>query len=121
MVKKAADAFLPLNARVHAILLVLVDGPAHGYRIKNDVEIGSDQRLTLDVGSLYRIIARLVREGLIVEGAAPRNAGNDDARRRYYRLTKLGRQVAQAETRRLADLLVTPQARRALAGDQSSG
>ena len=115
--KPAAHAFLPLNARVYAILLALVDGPAHGYRIKSDAEGNSGGRLQLDPGSLYRIIARLVRDGLIVEGAAPRHADSDDARRRYYRLTPLGKKVTRAETQRLADLLVTPQALRTLAGE----
>jgi DNA-binding PadR family transcriptional regulator len=105
------ESHLPLNPRAYAILLVIADGPAHGYRIKREVEERSAGTIELDPGSLYRTIAKMVRDGMVKEGPAPRDADRADVRRRYYRLTPLGRRVAQAETRRLAALIETQPAR----------
>lgn len=104
------EAFIPINPRTYAILLAIADGPCHGYGIKQEVEARSEGALQLDPGSLYRAIAKLVRDGLIEELDAPQSAG-DDARRRYYGLTSLGRRVGEAETRRLASLIGSAPAR----------
>jgi DNA-binding PadR family transcriptional regulator len=61
----------------------------------------SGGRVELELGSLYRLIARLNDTGLISESRR-RPAATDDTRRRYYRITPLGRQVAEQEARRLA-------------------
>ncbi len=108
-----AESFLPLNPRVLSLLVVLLGGAAHGYAIKQAVEEASEGRVTLDPGSLYRMISKLVDDGLIREtdgGGIP----DDDTRRRYYAPTDLGRDVVAAETRRLAGLLA--QARPLLPG-----
>ena len=107
----APDAFLPLNPRAYAIMLVIADEPCHGYRIKKEVEERSGGSIALDPGSLYRTIAKLVRDGLVEERQAPADADRDDERRRYYRLTSLGKRVARAETERLAALIQTGTAR----------
>ena len=60
--------------------------------------------MTLDPGSLYRMISKLVSDGLIEE-TTPDKAQGDDPRRRYYALTELGRAVIAAETRGLDGLL----------------
>lgn len=104
--------FLPLNPRVFAILLSLLEGPAHGYGLKTDVEARSDGAVTLDPGSLYRSIARLVEDGIVEEVPTPRALEGEDARRKYYGLTALGRAVVQAEASRL-DALLDGTARRA--------
>lgn len=96
---------LPLNPRVFAILLALLEGPAHGYRLKTEVEERSEGTLSLDPGSLYRSIARLVDDRLIEEVDTPGDAGGDDARRRYYGVTSRGRSLAGAEASRLRRLL----------------
>ena len=54
-----AEQHLPLNPRTYAIMLVLSDQPAHGYRIKREVEERSQGAIKLDPGSLYRVIAKL--------------------------------------------------------------
>lgn len=105
------DAYLPLNPRAYAIMLVIADEPAHGYRIKHEVEERSAGAIELDPGSLYRTIAKLVRDGLVEERRPPADADRDDERRRYYRLTPLGKRVARAETERLAALIQTGPAR----------
>ena len=96
---------LPLNPRVFAILMALLEGPAHGYRLKRAVESRGGGGVTIDPGSLYRIIARLVDDGWVEEVVAPVDEDRDDARRRYYGATQLGRSIAAAEATRLRRLL----------------
>jgi len=90
------------------ILLALAGGPLHGYGIMKDVERDTGGAVSLEIGSLYRLLARLVSEGLIdpVEG--------DDERRRYYRITPAGRRVLQSEATRLAHVLTLVRARKLL-------
>jgi DNA-binding PadR family transcriptional regulator len=99
---------LPLNPRVFAILAALLEGPAHGYRIRQEVEDRSRGTVTLDPGSLYRTIAKLLDDGIIEEVDAPEAEIDDDPRRRYYGVTELGRQLAAAEATRLRALLSRP-------------
>jgi DNA-binding PadR family transcriptional regulator len=102
------NGYLPLNPRVFAILASLLEGPAHGYRIKQEVEAGSDGALTLDPGSLYRTIAKLLDQGVLEEVAPPADETGDDPRRRYYGVTAFGRALAAAEAARLRNLLSQP-------------
>ena len=97
-------------------MLVIAEEPAHGYRIKQEVEERSDGTIELDPGALYRTIAKLVRDGVVEEQPAPSDADSADERRRYYQLSPLGREVAQAETQRLAALIKTGPARALLRG-----
>lgn len=102
---------LPLPPAVYLILLALGDGEAHGYRIRSAVIERSDGLVALDPGSLYRYIARLVDDGMIAESATRTRPG-DDERRRYYRLTPLGRRLLAAETDRMASLVSVARARK---------
>ncbi len=85
------------------MLLSLFDGERHGYAIIQDVEARTGGELRLSAGTLYRSIARMVEQGLIVEVAG--RVAADDERRRYYRVTPFGITVTRAEMRRLADLV----------------
>lgn len=96
---------LPLNPRTFAILAVLLEGPAHGYRIKQEVEGRSGGAVALDPGSLYRTIARLLDDAVIEEAPPPEDEGEVDERRRYYRVTPFGRELVVAEGARLDALL----------------
>ncbi len=96
---------LPLTAPVYHILLALADDPRHGYAILKEFEARSGGRVRLSAGTLYAAIKRLLAGGLIEETDAPSDVESDDARRRYYALTPLGRRVARAETERMADLV----------------
>lgn len=96
---------LPLHPHVLLILASLGETPLHGYRLRQAIAERSDDTVRLDPGSLYRLIARLLDDGLLEERAAPRGADRDDERRRYYGLTKRGREVLLAETARLEDLV----------------
>ena len=103
---------LPLTAPVYHILLALADDPRHGYAILKEVEAGSGGRVRLSTGTLYAALKRLLDGGLIEETPARREPDGDDARRRYYALTPLGRRVARAETERMADLVTLAAAKR---------
>jgi len=96
------DGFLPLHPLEFRILLVLWKEKAHGYRIVKSIEDVDGGWNRIFPANLYRRIRDLLGQGLIEEAAA--GAPDDDPRRRYFQITKLGRQVARLEAQRLADL-----------------
>ncbi|MGH9712406.1 MAG: PadR family transcriptional regulator [Candidatus Acidiferrales bacterium] len=96
---------LPLTPAMFHVLLALADGEKHGYAILKEVERRTDGKVRLSAGTLYGIIKRLNGEGWIVELNKRPAARLDDERRRYYRLTDVGRQVAVTEAKRLEELL----------------
>ena len=100
-----AKEFLPLNHADLHILLVLADGERHGYGIMSDVEEMTGGATTFGPGTLYTSIKRLLTSRLIEESANRPDPKLDDERRRYYRLTALGRKVLTAESERLSVLL----------------
>ena len=104
------SALLPLPPATFHVLLALADEDRHGYAILQDVEQRTGGELRLSAGTLYRSIARMVEQGLIAE-VTRRRAVSDDERRRYYRLTPFGADVARAETRRLTQLVRLARAR----------
>jgi DNA-binding PadR family transcriptional regulator len=105
---------LPLRAVDFLILLMLAPGERHGYGIMQDVASYTEGRLELEAGSLYRTIRRLARQRLLEESAR-RSGPLPDDRRRYYRLTPLGRRVVAAEAARLRALVRLAEAARILA------
>ena len=96
---------LPLTPPVFHILLALADEERHGYGIMQDVEAFTGGEIRLGPGTLYRSIQRMLVDGLIEELAIALHDESDDDRRRHYRLTKKGLEIAQREARRLADLV----------------
>lgn len=110
---RQSTAALPLAPAVYLILLSLLDGDAHGYRIRTSVIERSEGTVSLDPGSLYRLIARLVSDGLVIEAPTRPKADSDDERRRYYRITALGKRTLEAETRRMASWVAAAQRSRA--------
>jgi DNA-binding PadR family transcriptional regulator len=99
------ESFLPLHRDTFHILVSLADRDRHGYAVMQDVLERTDGKLRLSPSSLYASIRRLLEQGLIEELAERPDPHHDDERRRYYRLTRLGRDVAKAEARRLERLL----------------
>jgi DNA-binding PadR family transcriptional regulator len=99
------DAFLPLPTAVFHILVALADRDRHGYSIMQDVSARTDGKVRLSAGTLYSAVARMLEQGLIEELRDNPDPDNDDERRRHYRVTRLGRDVALAEARRLQDML----------------
>lgn len=109
------ESFLPLTPAVFHVLLALAGGELHGYAIMQAVGEATEGKLTLGPGTLYGSIKRLLESGLIEEHDERPDPALDDERRRYYRLTALGEQVAAAEARR-CDQLVRSAKRRGLLG-----
>ncbi len=91
----------PLTPAVYHILLALADGDKHGYAIMKDVENQTAGRLKLGPGTLYGTIKRLLAANLIEEVDERTDPALGDERRRYYRLTALGRRLAWQENERL--------------------
>jgi DNA-binding PadR family transcriptional regulator len=106
----APDELLPLPPATLHILLALAETDRHGYAIMQDVEARTDGELRLSPGTLYRSVARMVEQGLIVE-VENRRTRAEDERRRYYRITSFGLAVARAEVRRMLQLVRHAQAR----------
>jgi len=93
------NAFLPLTTVAFEILLAVAEGERHGYDIMVAIEERTDGGLSLNPGTLYRAVDRLVREGLLESHERRMESGE---RRRFFRLSRLGSRVAAAEARRLA-------------------
>ena len=99
------EKHLPLTPAVFLILLALSDGDKHGYAIMRVVKETTGGQMVLGPGTLYGAIKRLQRESLITESDYRPDPVIDDARRRYYELTELGRRVLVAESERLESLV----------------
>ena len=102
---RTAESFLPLPAATFQILLALVGEERHGYAIMREVSERTDGALRLGPGTLYGTLNRLLESGLVEEGSERADPDVGDERRRYYRLTKLGLDVARAEAKRLESLV----------------
>jgi DNA-binding PadR family transcriptional regulator len=103
---------VPLTSAVMHVLLSLAGGDRHGYGIIKDVLQQTDNRLRLGPGTVYGTLQRLMQAGWVEEVAPP--ADETDARRRYYRLTRAGRDAVKAEAERLEGLVRTARAHRIL-------
>jgi DNA-binding PadR family transcriptional regulator len=105
---------LPLAPAAFAILLSLAGGERHGYGIMQEVAASTKGGMRLGPGTLYRTIKQLLAAGWIEEADERTDPALNEERRRYYRLTALGRRVAQAEALRLARLVHQAQERKLL-------
>jgi len=99
------QSLLPLTAALLHVLLSLADSDKHGYAIIKEVQDRTNGDVTLGAGTLYSMLKRLLAEGLVVESGDRPDRTLDDERRRYYRLTAFGRDVAIADIRRLESLV----------------
>ena len=109
---------LPLPSHDLQVLLTLAESPHHAYGLAKAVE-EQEGGVRLEIGSLYRILARLTTVG-VIEDVEVKTAGQGhEARRRTYRLTPFGRSVAQAEVARLQAVIRLAR-RRKLAPAKSS-
>ena len=108
------ESFLPLKPHWFHVLLSLADQDNHGYAIMQEVLDRTAGKVRLWPATLYGTLQRLIDAGLIAESDARPAPDLDDARRRYYRLTPLGRQVLRAESARLEDLVRVIRSKRSL-------
>jgi DNA-binding PadR family transcriptional regulator len=112
----AIDELLPLTPTVFHILLALADQERHGYGIMQEVMAMTQNQVRMGPGTLYGSIKRMLKANLIEESDERPDPELDDERRRYYRLTDLGRRVLAAEAQRLSGLIDVAQAKRILGG-----
>ena len=96
------------------ILLALAGEERHGYAILQEVNALTDGELQLEPGTLYRALHRMLKDGWLVESARRPAADVDDERRKYYRITPLGRRLATAEADRLWRLVAAARSVRLL-------
>jgi DNA-binding PadR family transcriptional regulator len=108
---QSKDSGTPLGASAFEILLALADGERHGSSISSEVDAATAGGIRLMPGALYRYLKQMAADGWIADTV---KMGDDDARRRYYRLTPLGRRVAQAEAERLEEVVRVARLRRLL-------
>jgi DNA-binding PadR family transcriptional regulator len=95
------EAYLPLTPVMFEILLALADAERHGYGILREVADRTGGRVRLRPGTLYRALQRVLAAALVENSEERPDPELDDERRRYYRLTDLGRRVLRAEAERL--------------------
>lgn len=107
-----ARNLLPLKPLVFQVLLALSDGERHGWSLVREIQqAGAGARVL--PANFYRTLRGMLADGLIEE-TEPRRAGEDDERRRYFRLTPLGNDAARLEARRLQELVADTRTRRLL-------
>jgi DNA-binding PadR family transcriptional regulator len=99
--RRSPESHLPLTIPVFQILLSLSDQELHGYAIIQDIRSRTEGEVVLTASTLYAAIKRLLDVGLVEEVEERPAPDEDDARRRYYRITPLGLDVARLETARL--------------------
>lgn len=117
--KKTIESYLPLTPAVFHVLLSLADGEKHGYVISKEIARRTDNEVRLSAGTLYGIIKRLLEDGFIEESDDRPDFSLDDQRRRYYRLTKLGCALAEAEAERMERVLAMARATRVLGPEKA--
>ena len=100
-----ARAHLPLKPVDLELLLALAAEERHGYGLVQAVAEHTGGLIVLDPGNLYRVIKRLLADGLVAEAGQREIAGGAGERRRYYRITPLGGRVLAAELERLRALV----------------
>jgi DNA-binding PadR family transcriptional regulator len=113
------ERFLPLKPNWFHVLLSLAHEEQHGYGIMQEVLERTDGKIRLWPATLYGTLERLLDAGLIAEANRRPAANKEDARRRYYHLTALGRRVLTAESMRLEDLVRVIRAKRRAAESEA--
>ena len=111
------EEFTPLTPAVFNILLSLADGEKHGYGIMLEVETNTKGQVIMGPGTLYGSIKRMLKADLIEESDERADPEMDDQRRKYYRLTNLGRRALRMEAERLASQVMIARAKNILATD----
>ena len=114
VVMNTTKPLTPLTPAVFYILLALAGGDKHGYQIMKQVKLDSQGQVKMGTGTLYGSLKRMLADGLVEEAGARPDPALDDERRRYYRLTELGRQAFTAELQRYAEVVSLARQRRLL-------
>jgi DNA-binding PadR family transcriptional regulator len=110
----------PPTSLTYRILLALADEDRHGYGIIKEIEAREGDGAAPSTGAMYLALQRMEGDGLIEDAPSP-PALDDDARRRYYRITSRGREVAEEESVRLAALVAAARDKNLLGGAAFGG
>lgn len=116
MTDRKPESLLPLKPDVFSVLLVLMEGPAHGYAIMQAARDRSLSGGQLQPGAMYRVLKRMLEDGLLEEVPESEVPDDSDERRRTYRVTGFGRATAAAEARRMESLVSVSRAHALLDG-----
>jgi DNA-binding PadR family transcriptional regulator len=111
---RATKTHPPLSPAVFAILLALAGGEKHGYAIMKEAAEPAGGAIKLGPGTLYGTIDRMIRDQLVEE-----TGFTDDARRRYYRITNLGRRIFAAELSRIDSIVRAARSKALLKGTRA--
>jgi DNA-binding PadR family transcriptional regulator len=111
---KTMNTLTPLTPAVFSILLALASSEKHGYEIMKQVKQDSQGQVTMGTGTLYGSLKRMLADGLIEEAGEKPDPTRADERRRYYRLTELGRRAFASELQRYARVVSIAGQRRLL-------
>jgi len=115
------EEFTPLTPAVFNILLSLADGEKHGYGIMLEVEANTNGQVIMGPGTLYGSIKRMLKADLIEESDERADPQMDDQRRKYYRLTDLGRRALRMEAERLDSQVQIARSKKVLVVDSLGG
>lgn len=121
--RRNPEDHIPLAPHVFQILLSLLDQDLHGYAILKDVEERTGGEMTLGTSTVYAAIKRMHREGILEDAPDPVEETSDGPRRKYFRITSFGREVARQEGLRITRLnrMIGETSLLGLAGDPLSG
>ena len=108
---KTIKTLTPLTPAVFYILLALASGEKHGYEIMKQVKQDSQSQVKMGTGTLYGSLKRMLADGLIEEAGEKPDPTHADERRRYYRLTELGRRAFTTELQRYTEVVFIAQKR----------
>lgn len=87
----------PMTEAMYYVLLALTN-PGHGYQLMHEIETVSDGRIHMGPGTLYGVLNRLLKDGLII-------VLKDDGRRKTYEITEAGKMVVKEEYQRLLSMV----------------
>jgi DNA-binding PadR family transcriptional regulator len=113
----AVESALPLRPADYFILFVMLEGERHGYWMAREIERLSQGQVRLEAGNLYRSLRRMVKAGWVERADRRAAPESGDERRRYYRITPVGRRIVVAEVARMRGVVATADAHAGLKGD----
>ena len=120
-VPEGPEGYLPLTPAVLDIMVALGEEEMHGYAIMQEVRRRTDGQRRLAPGTLYRSLKQMEQRGWVAQSEERPEPSLDDERRRYYRLTEIGRRVALAEVERLEGLVETARSKGFVPSPRPSG